>query len=338
MSLDSTTDAPGLRVLPTETIPTGWYQIGWSEEFAAGEVKPMRYFERDLVAFRGGSGSLHVLDAYCPHMGAHLGYGGRVRGNDIQCPYHSWRWSGESGENTHIPYGDKPCMRLSVPSWSTRELDGVAFMFYSPSRCGPTFELPEHFAPSGDVWHPYPGATEVWRNVPLVPQLPAENVPDAAHFTSIHRAPTMPTLTRYSPGAGYFQTDWDIRFGGEKATWATPHGPVDGHIVTRTWGLGLGWNIQTAFDEVTSLSGYTPVDRRTSDVRLTVWTPRNRTDGSPLGRNLRDRWFEFQKGQIGSDMVIWSNQTYIRRVPFASTEAPAMRALRQWSTQFYESI
>ena len=40
---------------------TGWFVIGWSAEFPVGEVRPLRYFGEDLVAYRDESGELHVL-------------------------------------------------------------------------------------------------------------------------------------------------------------------------------------------------------------------------------------------------------------------------------------
>lgn len=52
---------------------TGWFMIGWSPEFAAGEVRPLRYFGEDMVAYRNESGRLHVLEAHCKHLGARIG-------------------------------------------------------------------------------------------------------------------------------------------------------------------------------------------------------------------------------------------------------------------------
>ena len=40
---------------------TGWFMVGWSAEFPANEVRPLRYFGEDLVAYRDDSGELHVL-------------------------------------------------------------------------------------------------------------------------------------------------------------------------------------------------------------------------------------------------------------------------------------
>ena len=45
-------------------IPFGWYVMAYSDELAAGEVKALRYFGRDLVLFRTESGVAQVLDAY----------------------------------------------------------------------------------------------------------------------------------------------------------------------------------------------------------------------------------------------------------------------------------
>ncbi|CAF4939253.1 unnamed protein product, partial [Rotaria socialis] len=36
---------------------------------------------------------------FCPHMGAHLGVGGKIRhGTCIECPFHGWTFDGETGD------------------------------------------------------------------------------------------------------------------------------------------------------------------------------------------------------------------------------------------------
>ncbi len=64
--------------VPYTWRPTGWFQIGWSGDFPTDRTVPLRYFGEDLVAYRGEEGELHVLDAHCPHLGAHIGHGGKV--------------------------------------------------------------------------------------------------------------------------------------------------------------------------------------------------------------------------------------------------------------------
>ena len=100
---------------------TGWFMVGWSPEFPVGEVRPLRYFGEDLVAYRDESGELHVLEAHCKHLGAHIGHGGTVVGDCVQCPFHGWRW-GPDGTNRYIPYQpDRPNSALTLRVFPVRE-------------------------------------------------------------------------------------------------------------------------------------------------------------------------------------------------------------------------
>ena len=74
---------------PLPRYPTGWFQVAWSDELEPGGVLPPQYFGKDLVLFRAASGAASVLNAHCPHMGAHLGHGGAVEGEGVACPFHA---------------------------------------------------------------------------------------------------------------------------------------------------------------------------------------------------------------------------------------------------------
>jgi 3-ketosteroid 9alpha-monooxygenase subunit A len=54
---------------------TGWFMVGWSPEFPIGETRPLHYFGEDQVAYRDEQGELHVMEAHCKHLGAHIGHG-----------------------------------------------------------------------------------------------------------------------------------------------------------------------------------------------------------------------------------------------------------------------
>ena len=73
----------------TPVFPSSWFRIAQSQALPPGGVKPLHYFDRDFVLFRTHEGSIHLLDAFCPHLGAHLGHGGTVHRESIRCPYHS---------------------------------------------------------------------------------------------------------------------------------------------------------------------------------------------------------------------------------------------------------
>lgn len=61
----------------------------------------------ELAVFRDAYGEVHALDAYCPHLGANLAVGGKVKGKCLECPFHAWRFNGEDGRCTHIPNARK---------------------------------------------------------------------------------------------------------------------------------------------------------------------------------------------------------------------------------------
>ena len=64
--------------LKLDPYPTGWYPFCFSKDLKVGEVISEKYFGKELVAFRGENGEVKVVDAFCPHLGAHLGKGGTV--------------------------------------------------------------------------------------------------------------------------------------------------------------------------------------------------------------------------------------------------------------------
>src|SRR5262249_51116945 len=76
-------------------VPFGWFCVGFPDDIATSEAKPLYYWERHLVAWRDGDGELHVMDAFCPHLGAHLGHGGTVDGCELVCPFHGWQYDTE---------------------------------------------------------------------------------------------------------------------------------------------------------------------------------------------------------------------------------------------------
>ena len=125
-------------------IPYGWYAVSYSDELAVGEVKPLYFFGRDLVLFRTESGQAVLLDAFCPHLGAHLGHGGEVHGESIACPFHGWQFNG-AGMCTSVPYAnnmpsrvkDKPC----IQGYPVTEVNRTIFAWYHPRNVAPLFEV-----------------------------------------------------------------------------------------------------------------------------------------------------------------------------------------------------
>ena len=72
--------------------PNGWMFVCPSDRVGKKDVVPLKLWGRELVVFRGEDGEVGVLDAYCPHMGTHVGHGGYVKNCAVVCPYHEWEF------------------------------------------------------------------------------------------------------------------------------------------------------------------------------------------------------------------------------------------------------
>ncbi|GBG33919.1 Chlorophyllide a oxygenase, chloroplastic [Hondaea fermentalgiana] len=110
--------------------PNGWFRICASSDVDAGAVKSISALGREFVAFRGEDGKVGVLDAFCPHLGAHLGQGGTVKNGLLTCPFHEWAFD-TNGKVQDIPY-----CRTAVPqraktrAWPVREFLGMVFIWF----------------------------------------------------------------------------------------------------------------------------------------------------------------------------------------------------------------
>ncbi len=75
--------------------PNGWFRVIDSDELKPGDVKQVTVAGRVLAVYRGlNNEQVYVLDAYCPHLGANLAVGGKVKGDCIECPFHQWQFNG----------------------------------------------------------------------------------------------------------------------------------------------------------------------------------------------------------------------------------------------------
>lgn len=72
----------------------------------------------NFAVFRSKNGVCHVLDAYCPHVGANMAVGGRVFDDCLECPFHGWRFSGTTGKCVSLPFMDKSINGSNVYSIS----------------------------------------------------------------------------------------------------------------------------------------------------------------------------------------------------------------------------
>jgi 3-ketosteroid 9alpha-monooxygenase subunit A len=321
--------------VPFSWRPTGWFQIGWSTDFPAGAVRPLRYFGEEMVAYRGDDGVLRVLQGHCPHLGAHIGHGGKVDGDCVACPYHGWVW-GPDGTNVSIPYQDKPNRSKRLRVWPVDEQYGCVFVWHHPDGDPPSWEMPDVYRSfpqfETDPAAYYQPITASARREPVHPQLVAENGPDSVHFRYVHHATVTPVALDWKPDGPIwkFLTGWpDTR----------SDDPDNMALRIHSWLFGLGGSV-TAFEGVQQhrlAFTVTPVERGASDLFYTVWWPRlPGDDTSHPPPDLCERIEKEFLSTMEDDLEIWRYQRYVENPALAAQDAHPYRALRTWARQFYD--
>jgi nitrite reductase/ring-hydroxylating ferredoxin subunit len=160
-------------------VPAGWFAIAHRGELRGGRAVPRRLAGRELAVFCTASGRVAALPGYCPHLGAHLGHGGRVEGETLVCPFHGFRFDA-SGRCVGTAYGSPPPRGLVTSCVDVRVVGDVVLAWHSPDGRGPTFEVPASSAEDLGPWR------FARRRLTGHPQDTTENSVDLGHFSTLH--------------------------------------------------------------------------------------------------------------------------------------------------------
>jgi 3-ketosteroid 9alpha-monooxygenase subunit A len=171
---------------PRARFARGWHCLGIAAAFRKAGPHAVRAFGTKLVVFADSAGRLHVLDAYCRHMGGDLSRG-TVKGDAIACPFHDWRWGGD-GKCARIPYARRVPPAARTRSWITLEQNGQLFVWNDPQGNPP----PEHVT-IPRIEGAFSGEWSKWTWDSILVQGAncrevIDNVVDMAHFFYIHFA------------------------------------------------------------------------------------------------------------------------------------------------------
>jgi phenylpropionate dioxygenase-like ring-hydroxylating dioxygenase large terminal subunit len=158
----------------------GWYWALPSHALKKGRIEPLRLLGRDLVAFRGDDEKVVVMDAYCPHMGAHLAEG-RVDGNGVRCFFHDWKFDA-NGECVEVPCLER-APKARITTWTSAEHLGMVWVWAGEGEPGPLPYVPELEHEECDVLVSNRFVKECHPNVVLI------NAIDEHHFNSVHNLP-----------------------------------------------------------------------------------------------------------------------------------------------------
>jgi phenylpropionate dioxygenase-like ring-hydroxylating dioxygenase large terminal subunit len=302
-------------------IPFGWYAVAEVGDVEVGQTKALYYFDRHLVAWRDESGEAHVMDAFCPHLGAHFGHGGTVDGCELVCPFHGWRFDIE-GANTDIPYSDRVNRRARVRPYPTVERNGFILAWYHPEEKPPSYDVEQlDDLGTGD----FSGPKRTHHVVQAGIQEMAENAVDSAHFRYVHHTATVPEIEDY-------QTDGHRASMKSLQRFPTPRGVVDGRIDSVADGPGVSIVRFSGIIDTLLVSTSTPIDSNSTETRFHFYV-RNMGDEA-MNSTVGDAFASEVDRQFLEDMPIWEHKAHLVRPALADNDGPFMK-FRKWYAQFY---
>ncbi|MCP4434742.1 MAG: Rieske 2Fe-2S domain-containing protein [Actinomycetia bacterium] len=295
-------------------VPNGWYALAGSSEIEPGEALSAIACARELVVFRGAdNGEVSVLDAHCPHLGAHLG-GGEIKGDTIACPYHGWQFEG-SGRCVEIPYSDSRIpSKACVKSYPSREINGMILFWYHAGGAEPNYEVPEiPELDDADYGEPHIFETEFHSAL----QDMAENNVDYTHFHFVHRRAALDDSTSKFTTDGPFSKVVEVF-------------DEEGLMPFTRWTYGPGIAYLRVPDLMTVLTATTPIDRRHVRLLWQFYLP-------SAMESVADDIVDGVTGSYGvtADVPIWRDKVFRDQPVLVKGDGPVHK-FRKWYAQFYE--
>ncbi|KID31217.1 Rieske (2Fe-2S) domain-containing protein [Prauserella sp. Am3] len=324
---------------PPERFARGWHCLGLVEHFTDGKPHAVHAFGTKLVVFRSADGALNVLDGYCRHMGGDLTQG-EVKGDEIACPFHDWRWNG-SGKCTSIPYAKRVPLRARTRAWRTLQENGQLFVWHDPEGNPPPDEvtIPRIEGIFSGEWSNW-----TWDSVTIEGANCREivdNVVDMAHFFYIHYG--IPTYfknvfeghiaSQYLNSKGRADMGMSSNYGGEDnllESEASYYGPA--YMINTLHNDYKGIKIDTVL-----INCHYPVSPTSFVLQwgVAVRKPPGISDDQADG--IARKFAEGVGVGFLQDVEIWKNKTRIDNPLLCEEDGPVYQ-LRRWYEQFYVDV
>lgn len=307
---------------PFPAVPDGWFSVAASADIGVGDVTPLHYLDRELVAFRGEDGHVRVFDAHCPHLGAHLGVGGRVCGDGITCPFHGWRFDG-SGQVVEVPRLERTRPRVSARAWDVCERNDRIFVWHHAEGAPPQYDVTTYREQA--TWTPW--RVNTYR-VRIGLQDLTENIIDRSHFWTVH--------DMEPPDDARFEVTFDgptmVVDQRIKVTAVAEHG-FEVRALTTTCGPGIvAVEVQEGPLEMLTYITQTPVDAEITEI--TIHFSMIALDDERATESIAALNDQVTNLQFTQDVPIWENKIYRERPPLTQVDGPVSQ-YRRWFRGFY---
>ena len=333
-------EEPSVRTIDAGTVVAryarGWHCLGLAKSFRDGKPHAIHAFGTKLVVFADSSGALHVLDGYCRHMGGDLTQGS-IKGDEVACPFHDWRWSG-NGRCTQIPYARRVPPRARTRTWLTLERNEQLFVYNDPEGNPPP--------PGVDIPEIAPGAARAewsswsWDSL-LVEGANCreiiDNVVDMAHFFYIHYAfpvffknifeghvATQHLDSRARPDIGIGKSGSPEDMLRSKAAYYGPSYMID--YLTNEFS---GFNVDTVL-----INCHYPITPNSFLLQWGVMVKKIPGMDEAQSEKLARKFTKSYAVGFLQDVEIWRNKTKIDNPLLCEEDGPVYQ-LRRWYDQFY---
>lgn len=311
---------------PFTSYPRGWYVVAVSSDLAAGEVKTVRYFGRDIVLFRGESGRIAAMHKTCPHLGAHLGLG-RVDGDRLRCVFHDWAFDG-TGTCVEVPYAPKIPPKARARPWHIREHNGVVQVWFCPKGEEPQWEPP---LLEEEGWTPNHHIRWV---VKTHPQEVAENTVDCAHLGPVHDVSR--TEVRELEQDGHYMRVL-LRIVARATSLGMPDEINEVDLDVKLWGLGQlmsSTHVLTAGFEARQRIHPTPIDEE--QVAIFGLANTKVMPDPEYTKEIDQIFWDAFVEDFARDFPIWETKDYLEQPVLAGGDGPIGK-YRRWARQFYDT-
>lgn len=298
--------------------PSSWYRVFARDDVSVGDVLPLTLCGQQLVFFYPVSGEPAVLDAHCPHLGAHLGYGGEVDVDGIRCGFHHWKF-GTDGACLDVPYREGAAPNVALRRWPMH-IDGDSIYVYHDSAGiapswkphGPDILRDCEWSAPRDFQFEFEGDC---RDV-------VENLADNVHFHFVHGTPKIPEIAVHIDRHALLVEMWA----------RTESGDEDWRNFFHVEGLGLIWLHMPEFGVVV-LTTVTPIEDRRIRFGLRL---RRRLDECSIDERRFEQLANDLACSTARDLPIWEHRRYPARPVILPEDGP-LHIVRRWTAQYYRS-
>ncbi len=327
------------RTLDAGSVPDrfarGWHCLGLERDFNDGKPHEVQAFGGKLVVWADSQGKLNVLDGYCRHMGGDLTQG-TVKGDEIACPFHDWRWGGD-GKCKAIPYAKRVPLRARTQRYEAVVRNGQLMIWHDPEHSEADMDaLPPELPGVGTdkysdwTWEILPVENAHCREI-------IDNVVDMAHFFYIHFA--FPTNFR-----NVFEGDQATQFmesTGRPDMKAEGYGDEDLVLKSVATYFGpsymINW-LDTDYNgfltKVILINCHVPTGPNSFNLQYGLCVEKPEGVDEATAKYIGDKYAESFKVGFEQDVAIWLNKAPVQNPLLCEEDGPVYQ-LRRWYEQFY---